>query len=155
MNNLIHLAEHWAQEIAADCAQAQRSITISAISLQPPRQITEMPWPQLWKSWILAAQRGVMVSIFLPSVSRAHPATAYNAAAALTAFNAGMRVRFVPQPHLLHAKTVILDENIVWIGSGNMTAAAAHHNHELYCRFQNHEIAARIAENFDNIANPP
>src|SRR4030065_2657752 len=123
MENIIHLAERWALEIAADCMAAQHSITVSALSLHPPRTENNSPWGRLWQSWSDAAERGVRVRFFLPAPSKIHPATAYNDSAGECAFAAGMHTRFVPQPNLLHAKSVIIDGQIVWIGSGNNTAA--------------------------------
>jgi phosphatidylserine/phosphatidylglycerophosphate/cardiolipin synthase-like enzyme len=151
---MIHLAEHWATELAHDCTQADDTITISALSLQPPRHPNGLPFSVLWQSWLDAAARGVSVQFFLPSPSPIHPATARNATAARTAWENGMCTRFVPQPNLLHAKSVIIDTRIVWIGSGNMTTAAAHHNHEIYIRFLSPEIAKRISHRWHAIANP-
>lgn len=154
MNNIITLAENWAREMAWDCAQAQHTITISALSLHPPRNHLTTDFGKLWQAWESAASRGVRVMFFLPAPCKAHPATGYNGSAARSAFDAGLSVRFVQATNLLHAKSAVIDGRIVWIGSGNMTAAAAHFNHEIYCRFESEEIAARIAARWDKIANP-
>lgn len=150
---LVTLAENWAREMAEDCRAAQTSITISALSMQPPRHPSPLPWGSLWQSWIAAAARGVRVTAFLAAPSAAHPATLQNSNAATFAHKHGLAVRFVPQPNLLHAKSCIVDSRLCWIGSGNMTAAAAHHNHELYVRFEAEQIAQRIEARFDAIAN--
>jgi phosphatidylserine/phosphatidylglycerophosphate/cardiolipin synthase-like enzyme len=78
----------------------------------------------------------------------------HNRMAADEAHKLKMSVRFVPQPNLLHAKSLVVDGLIVWAGSGNMTAAAAHHNHELYIHFEHEEIARRIEARWNMIANP-
>lgn len=149
----VHLAENWAQELAVDCANAAYGITISSLSMQPPRHPSLTDFGILWQSWVDATRRGVRVEFFLASPSKSHPATARNASAGALAFQAGMHVRYVPQPNLMHAKSIIIDDKTVWIGSGNMTAAAAHHNHEIYVRFEAPEIAARIKKRWESIAN--
>lgn len=151
---MIRLAENWAHEIAADCNAARSEITISSLSLSPPRAPSLAPMSALWRSWADAAARGVKVLIVLAAPCKIHPATAYNSGAAERAHAAGLAVRFVPQPRLLHAKSVLVDGRICWVGSGNMTTAAATHNHELYIRFESPEIAARIAARWADIANP-
>ncbi len=151
---IMKLAENWAEEMRADCEKATHSILISSLSLAPPRHPSQTPFGRLWQSWADAAARNVQVTFFLASPTKVHPATAQNATAGALAFKAGIRVRFVPQPNLLHAKSAVIDEHIVWIGSGNMTAAAAHHNHEIYIRVESQNIAHRIATRWDKIANP-
>lgn len=142
----------WAQTMADDCATAQDSIAASALSLLPPRHPSQTPFGRLWQSWVDAAARGVRVVIFLAAPSKHHPATAQNITAGRIAREAGILTRLVPQPGLLHAKTLVIDASRVWIGSGNFTAAAAHHNHEIYCRFDSPQCAARIVERWNNIA---
>lgn len=142
----------WAINMARDCTSARQSISASALSLLPPRHTTDSPFGQLWQAWCAAAARGVPVVFFLAAPSKSHPATAQNITAGALARAAGMSARYVPQPGLLHAKTLVIDERIVWIGSGNFTAAAAHYNHEIYCRFESVEIAQRILTRWNNIA---
>lgn len=151
---IVTLAENWALEIAADCENSQLEIMVSSLSMQPPRRPAQTPLGRLWQAWTDAAARGVQVNFFLAAPSKIHPATAQNATAAALAFKAGMQTRYIPQPNLLHAKSVIIDDLICWIGSGNMTAAAAHHNHEIYVRFESQEIARRIKNRWQLLANP-
>lgn len=153
MTDDISMHTAWADALRADCERATMSITISAISMQPPRSAGSTPWKLLWRAWEKAAARGVLVQIYLPTPSRSHPATHGNTDAAIQAVKAGMFVSFVPQPRLLHAKSITIDNETCWIGSGNMTAAAAHHNHEIYIRFDNMPIARKIKEWLKTIAN--
>jgi phosphatidylserine/phosphatidylglycerophosphate/cardiolipin synthase-like enzyme len=146
---------NWAGALAAACMDAQHSISISAISMFPPLRHSEAPFSHLWAAWTAAAKRGVQVQFFLPAPQPAHPATLRNASAAAIAFKAGMRTRFVPGPRLLHAKSIVIDARNVWIGSGNMTAAAACLNHEFYVNFISEDCAARILAALNDIANPP
>lgn len=154
MSNGVHLAENWALEIADDCTRANNSIIISALSLQLPKANAETPFSKLWKAWIEAEVKGVSVEFFLAAPTKAHPATTHNGLCAEKLFDSKIITRFVPQPNLLHAKSVIIDRCICWIGSGNMTAAAAHYNHELYVRFVSPEIAEKIINRWYEIANP-
>jgi len=148
----ITIHDRWAEALTADIAAAHESITISALSMLPPRHITEAPLSRLWEALRAAAAREVEVTIYLAEPTAIHRATLQNGTTGLIAHRAGMTTHFVPQPQLLHAKTAIIDRLICWVGSGNFTAAAAHYNHELYCRFSNTEIAARIAARWAEIA---
>ena len=148
---MITVHDQWAMPMATDCAAARLSITASALSLHALRRPSETPFGHLWAAWQCAAARGCTVDFFLAAPSKNHPATAQNLTAGGILRSAGMRAHFVPQPRLLHAKTLIIDARIVWIGSGNFTAAAAHHNHEIYCRFESPEIAQRIAARWQSI----
>lgn len=151
---MIEIFDKWAERLTEDCANAQHSIICSALSLLPPRHPTESPFSKLWQAWAAAAARGVRVEFFLAAPTKIHPATMQNITAGKIAAVVNMKTRYVPQPNLLHAKTVVIDQRTVWIGSGNFTAAAAHFNHELYCRFECEAIAARITSRWNNIANP-
>ena len=134
----------WAAAIAADCTHARSTISVSAISMMPPLRRAEAGFCVLWDAWVEAAQRGVNVTFHLPAPMRAHPATARNVRAAKIAQDAGMHTRFAQSPRLLHAKSVVVDGCSVWIGSGNMTSAAAISNHEFYVHFNSFSVAERI-----------
>lgn len=144
--------DKWAEPMTIDCAAARNSITISAISLLPPRRSSDTPFWHLWASWVMASRRGAQVTFILPAPSKIHPATLNNLAAAQAAHDQGMHTRFVQQPNLLHAKTAVIDRSIIWIGSGNMTAAAAHHNHEIYTRGIDPTAAAAILSRWERIS---
>jgi phosphatidylserine/phosphatidylglycerophosphate/cardiolipin synthase-like enzyme len=45
----------------------------------------------------------------------------------------------------------LIDGRIVWCGSGNFTAAAAHHNHEAYIRSEDVTIAAAIVSFYKKV----
>lgn len=134
MPNTIHQTPQWASNLAADIGAAQQSITLTAISYLHPRKLQGTPHAELGAAIFSAAARGKRVEIILPATSTNHPATAQNnsQAAYLAAHN--IRVTLTPMPRLLHAKTALIDDAIAWIGSGNFTAAACNHNHELYIR---------------------
>lgn len=134
----------WAEPLAADIDAAQHSILITALSFHPPRSDADKPINWLWRAVKNAAARGVQVEMILPAPSRAHPATAMNGQAAERLRAAGCLYHFAPPGRLLHAKTAVMDARLVWVGSGNWTAAAAAYNHEAYLRIESAELARKM-----------
>ena len=150
-----HLTYHgsgWAAAMAACCAAAQRTIHISALSLLPPTQNAAGHWPELWRAWCAAARRGVAVHIWLPAPMTNAPATRGNFGAGRAITEAGMHVHYVIGNQLLHAKQTVVDEIIIWIGSGNFTSAAAHFNHEAYLSANCPHIGAQIVARLKTLA---
>jgi len=141
----IIIPDDWARVLTDDINQANHSIIGTALSMLPPRTTQTGPWQAMWDALCAAAARHVRIKITLPAPNRAHPATAQNATGARVAHDRGMMVTMIHSPRLLHAKQFIIDEEIVWIGSGNMTAAAYAHNHETWLRMESRPLAARLA----------
>lgn len=128
------LFNEWASPMTGDIDAATRSVIACALSLHVPRYASETAFGKLWTSIENAAARGVEVKIILPKPSHIHPATLQNHTMAKLAFERGVRVTFATGAELLHAKAVVVDGVILWVGSGNFTGAAAHRNNELYLR---------------------
>lgn len=141
----LHLS-HWAEAMTADCGRAQSEIVLSALSLLPPRTSTAGEWPALWEALKAACKKKVKVEIYLPKPNAINPATKANYTTAAAAEAAGMICRLLPGPRLLHCKSMVIDRQIVWIGSGNFTAAAAHFNHEAYTRSVRADFACAMLE---------
>lgn len=150
--NLTYHGAGWAKALAAECAQAARTIHISALSMLPPTPNASGHWPELWTEWCKAVARGIQVDVWLPAPTGIHPATKGNVGAGRRIQEAGMRLHYVTGNQLLHAKTCIIDARSVWIGSGNFTAAAAHHNYEAYLRADCDAIAHALIERWQSIA---
>lgn len=131
--------------MAHDAALAERSITLTALSMLIPGSASRGPWAALFRSLIAAAARGVRTEIVVAAPSRAHPATLQNATMARRAHDLGITVGLVPGPSLLHAKTALFDDIVAWSGSGNLTAAAATHNHEFFFRSVESSAVAALA----------
>lgn len=144
----LHL-EHWAEAMRADVAAATASVSLSALSLQPPITRTPGAWPALWHALTAAADRGVRVRLYLPQPTNTHPATRFNDATCAKASAAGIRCHLIRGPRLLHCKSLVIDATVSWIGSGNFTAAACHHNIEAYLRAADPAIAAAIQTRWD------
>lgn len=142
--NLRYYGAEWAEVMADECRAASESIHVSALSLHPPTIHGSGAWPRLWKTWIEVAKKGIPINFWLPAPTKIHPATRNNTVSGAAIVANGMFVHYVTGNRLLHAKTCIIDAKSVWIGSGNFTAAASHHNHEAYLRADCPAIAERI-----------
>lgn len=142
--NLEYHGAGWAAALRADCDLASRSLHLSALSMLPPGANASGPWPDLWRAWIAAAKRGVDVHLWLPAPMTHNPATRGNFGAGSACTEQGIFIHYATGNRLLHAKSCVVDAHIVWIGSGNFTAAAAHHNHEAYLRADSPKIAAEL-----------
>lgn len=134
----------WAAAMAHDIAAAELSVTITALSMLPPRHDNATDWATWWRALTAAAARGARINVALPTPHIAHPATLRNAAAAAALRDIGAAAVLLPATNLLHAKSALIDANIAWVGSGNMTAAAAHHNIEIYIRTTDHRTALQL-----------
>lgn len=151
-NTTLHFA--WAQPLAADLAAARSRIVCTALSLQPPRNPTQSNLCALWDSLQTAIANGARVTFLLPAPSASHPATRMNNTAAAALQTIGARFVMLSPVHLLHAKTVAIDDTIAWIGSGNWTAAAATHNHEAYIRTTAPQLAYQLAAHWRDTIQP-
>ena len=149
--NIYYHGAGWAGALAAESNLAMDSIHASALSLAPPTPKATGDWPLLWRAWIAAAERGVAVQIYLPSPTQIHPATKGNIGAMRALIAAGISVHMVQGNNLLHAKTCVIDAHSVWIGSGNFTAAAAHHNFEAYLRADCPKIARELITRWESL----
>lgn len=145
MQTTLHTID-WADAMRHDFEKAQKSIAITALSFLCPRGNKIDPWNRYYMSLAEAALRGVTVSVTLPAPTLAHPATLRNDSAADRLAQIGVTTNLLISGNLLHAKTAIVDNAIAWVGSGNMTAAAAHHNHEAYLRTTDATAVSALAK---------
>lgn len=141
-NTTLHFA--WAQPLAQDIASARHSILLTALSMHPPRSEKAGNLAAIWQAIAEAVSASVRVDVILPSPSKSHPATMFNGHAAERLHKLGAFCSWAQPGRLLHAKTCAIDQAVVWIGSGNITAAAATYNHEAYLRVESVEFAARL-----------
>jgi phosphatidylserine/phosphatidylglycerophosphate/cardiolipin synthase-like enzyme len=147
--NVTYCGVGWAAALAHECSRARTSIILSALSMQPPTPKASGDWPQLWRAMCEAPKRGVRVRVLLPAPSPIYPATKGNFRAGSELTKEGVEINYIKGPKLLHAKTAIIDNRAVWIGSGNLTAAAAHHNHEAYIRLDSERIACDLLKRWE------
>lgn len=144
MTTSIHFAG-WLDSICRDVIQAQHSIYLSALSLQPPPNTSTSPLFRFWAELETKAAAGLDVRLYIAAPAKQTPAAAYNGHAAEAAHERGIHAHLCPLPCLLHAKTVSIDRSIAWVGSGNFTAAAAAHNREAWIKTDHPPIAIDLA----------
>lgn len=145
----------WAERLAVDISQARHSILLTALSIHAPRRDDQSPLALLWRAMRQALAAGAELQIIMPAPCKQHPAAWQNAATAENIHKLGGQVHLLPPARLLHAKTVAIDDSIAWIGSGNWTAAAASHNHEIYARITGQEANARLREYWRRVLESP
>lgn len=143
--------DDWAAALCRDFDHAQSTIVLTALSINAPLPSTKGALRDFWASLRNAAKAGVQVIIITPAPTIHHPATTYNAKAARYAAAHGMRCNLIALPHLLHAKTALIDTEIAWIGSGNFTQAAMMQNREAYCRTDDPEAIHELISLQDRI----
>ena len=102
-------------------SQATHEICITSSYFIPDRRLR--------KALYLARRRGVDVSILLPALSDV-PATLSASRYYFRRFlDHGMRI-YLWQPSILHAKSVIIDESWISLGSSNIDHFSLHRNQE-------------------------
>lgn len=134
MQTIKLLGSEWASEMTKDIKNAKSRVCLTAMSCQQPHGEKPTPYHVLYNAIKAAARRGVHVDVWLPDSHTAHPATLKNRNTAANLAAAGVIVHLVRGGQLLHAKTCAIDDEIAWVGSGNLTAAASHHNYEAFLR---------------------
>jgi phosphatidylserine/phosphatidylglycerophosphate/cardiolipin synthase-like enzyme len=145
----------WQPVLLADIRAARSRIVLTALSMLPPRSGQRGAWPALWYAISERAAAGVRVELTLPAPSRAHAAAAQNHKAAATAHAAGWHVTLIPGPRLLHAKQIIVDGMICWLGSANLTAAAFSFNTERFARIESLRFADRLMRSIAALNHQP
>lgn len=138
-------SKSWALDMVEDILHARARISITALSMLPPNREAGTPWQRYWAALRQQAAAGIDILVILPAPTIAHPATMRNGTTASILKDAAIRVALKPATNLLHAKTMLVDGAIAWVGSGNLTAAAAHHNAEMYIRTTDHRTALQLA----------
>ncbi|BCK88528.1 major cardiolipin synthase ClsA [Sideroxyarcus emersonii] len=103
-----------------------------------------VPDPTLLMALTLAARRGVTVDLLMPRRSnhRLADMARHHALRELTA--AGACVRFLP--HMLHAKVVVIDDEVALAGTANLDERSLFLNYELMVSFYEPGDVARIAQ---------
>jgi phosphatidylserine/phosphatidylglycerophosphate/cardiolipin synthase-like enzyme len=135
----------WAQRLAQDIAAATGSVSMSALSMLVPQPVATNAMAHLWRAMVDAADRGVIVDVYLAAPNSFAPASRCNIQAAEKLARSACRCHLVKGPRLLHANTAVIDNHVLWVGSGNLTAAAAGRNHESWLRAECPALAIRCA----------
>ena len=142
----------WADALADIVLEARKHVTITGLSYLFPGRTTQSAWRALHSAIALAPAREVQVHIMLPSPSSAHPATSNNARTARQFEPYRVRVSLIVPTKLLHAKTMLVDNRLACVGSGNWTQAAACHNFEAWTVTDDPAVVAQLRQIHDQIA---
>ena len=143
MTTKIHTAE-WSKALGDALKTSESKITLTALSFLPPSHHKPDIFGLFYSALIDRASRIKEAVIILPMPSPSHPATQQNGTAAKTLRAIGCTVWLHPIANLLHAKTCCIDHAEAWIGSGNFTAAAAHHNREAWMQTDDPRAIAEL-----------
>ena len=114
-----------------------------------------VPDPTLLMSLTLAARRGVAVDLLLPRKSNHRLADIARHRALRELTMAGARVWFFPA--MMHAKAVVIDEEVAFVGSANLDQRSLFLNYEMMIAFYEandvHRFSAWIARQL-SLATP-
>ncbi|MHB1237538.1 MAG: phospholipase D-like domain-containing protein [Gallionella sp.] len=102
-----------------------------------------VPNPTLLMSLTLAARRGVAVDLLMPKKSNHRLADLARHRALRELATAGARIWFLP--HMIHAKVVVIDDEIALAGSANLDERSLFLNYELMVSFYEPADVKRFA----------
>jgi len=106
-----------------------------------------LPDEFLIKALIKAAQRGVDVQLLVPYQSDHQLINVLAEKYYTRLIQAGINI-YAYLPRLLHAKTLVIDNKMVMIGSANMDYRSLFINHELMCLFKSKTLAQEMTQCF-------
>ena len=106
-----------------------------------------VPNPTLLMSLTLAARRGVTVDLLLPKKSNHRLADLARHRALRELTSAGGRIWFLP--HMIHAKAVVIDDELALAGSANLDERSLFLNYELMVSFYESSDVKRFAQWID------
>jgi cardiolipin synthase len=103
-----------------------------------------VPNSTLLMSLTLAARRGVTVDLLMPEKSNHCLADLARHRALRELTTAGVRVWFLP--HMIHAKAVVVDDELAFVGTANLDERSLFLNYELMVSFYEPTDVKRFAE---------
>jgi cardiolipin synthase len=103
-----------------------------------------VPNPVLLMSLTLAARRGITVDLLMPKKSNHRLADLARHRALRELTTAGARVWFLP--HMIHAKAVVVDDDLAFAGTANLDERSLFLNYELMVSFYEPTDVKRFAQ---------
>jgi phosphatidylserine/phosphatidylglycerophosphate/cardiolipin synthase-like enzyme len=127
------------RDVVADLRAARRSIDLAVFDLD---------LPELGDALRHAMRRGVLVRLVLDSYNLEAPEMA---ALVGQLQNAGAGVRFDRREPFMHDKFIVVDEQIVWVGSWNMTVNDTFRNNNNMLRLVSGRLAGAYHAEFEQL----
>jgi len=109
------------------------------------------PTNALMKELVNARKRGVKVEVILEVREGQDRATQRNRRAGKMLSQGGVEVIYDSLSRTTHAKLMVVDEQIILLGSTNWTYSALSSNNEVAVRIRSKEVAKDLVEYFNNV----
>lgn len=110
-----------------------------------------VPDDALLAAWCMACRRGVQLTLVLPAKSNHTLADVARAPSLRALMAAGAQVMLYPR--MLHAKAIMVDDDIAWCGSANLDARSLFLNFELNTAFYDEQSIAWLTQWALRLAN--
>lgn len=109
----------------------------------------ESPMQELNNAVMGASRRGVKVRVYLNIESYSHNLSAINNRAKANLTNAGIAVKFSPQFPIMHSKIFLIDDDIVVLGSHNLSHRSVTVNDETSVLIKSREVCMEFRRYFE------
>lgn len=132
----LHHAPDWLGGIIRDIDSARHSVFIAAMTAHAPPPRNRSLLLDFYASLLAAKKRGVRIYVRLALLARSQNASIGNAQARAFLAAHGIDCALLAPGGILHAKCYVIDRQIAWVGSGNLTEQSALRNAELMARIE-------------------